>query len=166
LAVFDSAWPIFLPGDFLLWRRSFRGLKTPEVAAGADPRVAALWSWHAAEEAEHRATCFDLYQACGGWYLQRVSIMLVAWFLIVGAALVNTFALLRRDKKLFTWDTLQGLGYLFGRKGLLSGMLPAFLAYFRPRFHPWSGIDGAEIARWQAQNERYIVNLDQVRPAA
>ena len=41
-------------------------LSTPEISAGADPRVVALWAWHAAEEAEHRATCFDLYQACGG----------------------------------------------------------------------------------------------------
>ncbi|MET0282825.1 MAG: metal-dependent hydrolase [Polyangiales bacterium] len=140
--------------------------RTPELSEGADPRVVALWSWHAAEEAEHRATCFDLYQACGGGYFQRTTTMIGAWFLIVSAALINTFVLLKRDGKLFSWDTLKGLGYLFGRKGLLSGMLPTFFSYFRPRFHPWQGLDGEDIARWQAENARYIVNLDQVQRAA
>lgn len=139
--------------------------RTPEVSEGADPRVVALWSWHAAEEAEHRATCFDLYRECGGRYFQRVTVMMGAWFLIIATALVNTFALLWRDRKLFRWDTLKGLVYLFGRRGLLSGMVPAFFAYLRPRFHPWEGIDGDDIARWQAENARYIVNLDQVPSA-
>lgn len=137
--------------------------RTPEISVGGDPRVVALWSWHAAEEAEHRATCFDLYQACGGTYFQRVTVMIGAWALIIGAALLNTAVLLKKDKKLFTWDTLKGIAYLFGRKGLLSSMLPAFLEYFKPSFHPWSGVSGDEIKRWQADNERYIVNLDQVR---
>ncbi len=138
---------------------------TSEISDGADPRVVALWAWHAAEEAEHRATCHDLYQTCGGWYLQRVTTMMGAWFLIVVTALYNTFVLLKRDKKLFTRDTLQALRYLFGRKGLLSGMLPAFFAYFRPGFHPWQGISGDGIARRQVENARYIVNLEQVEQA-
>jgi hypothetical protein len=137
--------------------------RTPEISEGGDPRVVALWSWHAAEEAEHRGTCFDLYRACGGNYFQRVATMIGAWFLIICAALINTFSLLRKDGQLFTWDTLKGMGYLFGRKGLLSGMLPSFFAYFKPGFHPWEGLSGEQIARWQAANERFIVNLEQVR---
>ena len=30
--------------------------------------------------------------------------------------------------------------------------------YFSPRFHPWQRDDSAEIARWEAQNQRYITN--------
>lgn len=132
------------------------------LSEGGDPRVLALWSWHAAEEAEHRATCFDLYRRLGGRYHTRIATLIGSWFLILAVAMINTLALLWRDKKLFTWDTLKGLRYLLGLRGLITGLLPTFLAYFRPRFHPWKGHDGNAIAAWQADNARYIQNLDQV----
>lgn len=137
----------------------------PDAVEGADPRVAALWMWHAAEEAEHRATCFDLYRELGGNYFTRVTTLVGAWFLITVLALVNTFSLLRKDGKLWTMDTLRGLRYLFGFRGMLTSLLPTYLAYFNPRFHPWKGTDSSTIARWQADNERYIQNLDQVQTA-
>lgn len=134
-----------------------------KISEGADPRVVALWAWHAAEESEHRATCFDLYRAVGGGYGKRIGTLIVAWSLILAAALYNTFVLLRNDGKLFTLDTLRGLGYLFGpRKGLVTGLLPTFLRYFNPRFHPWQEANGEDIARWQRDNARYIQNLDRV----
>src|SRR5689334_1370596 len=37
--------------------------RNPKLTAGADPKVDALWGWHSAEEAEHKATCYDIYQA-------------------------------------------------------------------------------------------------------
>jgi predicted metal-dependent hydrolase len=48
---------------------------------------------------------------------------------------------------------------MFGRRGVISSMLPVFLHYFNPRFHPWKGTDGAAIARWQSANARCIVNV-------
>jgi predicted metal-dependent hydrolase len=136
--------------------------RNPGLSEGADPRVRALWAWHAAEEAEHRGTCFDLYRAIGGGYWKRIGTMLVAWTLILSASLFNTFRLVRREGTLFSRDTLRGLGYLFGRRGLVTSLAPAFVAYFNPRFHPWSGHDASDIARWQAENRRYIQNLDEV----
>jgi uncharacterized protein len=136
--------------------------KNPRISEGADPRVRALWAWHAAEESEHRGTCFDLYRAVGGGYWKRIGTMLVAWTLILGASLINTLRLARAEGTLFSRDTLRGLGYLFGRGGLVTSLLPAFVAYFHPRFHPWSGHDADGIARWQAENERYIQNLDRL----
>ena len=128
----------------------------PEISEGADPRVLALWGWHAAEESEHRATCFDIYKLQGGSYPQRIRALIGSWSTILVISLMNTFTLLRKDDKLFTRDTLAGLGYLFGRRGVVTGLLPAFFAYFNPRFHPWRGANGDEIAQWQAQNARYI----------
>lgn len=136
--------------------------RRPEISSGADPRVLALWAWHAAEEAEHRGTCHDLYARLGGGYRTRVTIMFSAWFGILLISLINTVSLLRKDRRLWTRDTLRGLGYLFGRKGLVTGLGPAFLRYFRRDFEPWDGADAADIERWQAANARYIVNLDQV----
>jgi predicted metal-dependent hydrolase len=139
--------------------------KEPQIADGADPKVVALWAWHAAEEAEHRATCFDIYQQLGGRYLRRVSLMLGSWFLILWAALTNTMILLWKDRSLFTRDTWRGLFYLFGRRGVITSLVPAFFRYLRPSFHPWQEGDPATIARWQEHNARYIVNLDEVLDA-
>lgn len=130
--------------------------KNPELSRGADPKVLALWAWHAAEESEHRATCYDIYKVTGGTYGHRVATLIGSWALILYAAMLNTLILLKRDGKLFTLDTLKGIAYLFGRKGLVTGLLPAFFDYLKPRFHPWKGIDGQAIAKWQAENRRYV----------
>lgn len=140
----------------LLFRR-------PDIAEGSDPRVQALWSWHAIEEAEHRGTCFDVFEAAGGTYVQRVTTLFVAWSLLLAVSLVNTFTLLRQDGRLFTWDTLAGLGYLFGPRGIVTSLVPELLRYLRPGFRPWDApvtIDGAVIAAWQKANAEHIVNLD------
>jgi predicted metal-dependent hydrolase len=130
----------------------------PEITNGADPKVLALWTWHAAEEAEHRATCFDIFKQLKGGYFTRVFTALSAWMFVTITTLVNTVVLLRNDRKLFTLDTLKGIGYLFGFRGLLTNLAPAFLAYLSPRFHPWKGRDGKDIAVWVAQSARYIQN--------
>ena len=47
-------------------------------AAGADPTMLDLLRWHGAEEVEHRAVAFDVYQHVSGRYLTRVRTMLLA----------------------------------------------------------------------------------------
>jgi predicted metal-dependent hydrolase len=130
----------------------------PHLSEGADPGVTALWAWHAAEELEHKATCYDIYDQLGGKYHKRVTVMIGAWFLILAVALINTHILLWRDKQLFSRDTLKGYWYLFGKGGLLSGMVPGFLRYFLPRFHPWQHNNVADLRNWEAGNKQYIVN--------
>jgi predicted metal-dependent hydrolase len=139
--------------------------ENPSCSAGADPRVVALWAWHAAEEAEHKATCFDIYKQAGGNYPQRVIIMVGAWFMILWVALLNTAILLHKDKKLFTRDTLRGIGYLFGRRGIVSGLLPAFFHYFKPRFHPWKEDNAHRIREWEAGNQQYLIKRGSTAPA-
>jgi predicted metal-dependent hydrolase len=128
----------------------------PELSTGADPNVQALWTWHAIEETEHKATCYDIYRAAGGSYWTRVTSMPAAWSLILIISLMNTFTLLRNDKKLFTRDTLSGLRYLFGCRGLVTGLLPAFFEYLSPRFHPWKQDNSAAIVSWLATNQSYL----------
>lgn len=135
---------------------------------GADPEVRALWVWHAAEEAEHKSTCYELYQKIGGGYRQRVRMLPLAWFLILSITLASLFDMLREDDKLLNFrDNLRGLAYLFGFRGLVTKMLPSFIDYLRPDFHPWNCDDSHLIAEWQRENEKYIINLDPaVKPLA
>lgn len=133
-------------------------LRTPEITEGADPGVTALWRWHSVEEMEHKATCFDMYRQLGGSEIKRMGLMWGAWFLILSVAVINTFVLLRKDKKLFTRDTLRGFGYLFGRKGVLSGLGPAFFQYLSPRFHPFKHDTSKLIEAWKATDSGYITH--------
>lgn len=128
----------------------------PEIAEGADPNVQALWAWHAAEELEHKATCYDVYRAAGGGYLRRAVVMPGAWLMILAISLFNTLWLLRRDGQLNARELWSGARYLFGRRGVVTGLLPAFFAFFKPAFHPWKRDDSAEIAGWLAANQQYV----------
>jgi len=42
---------------------------------GCDPAVSDLFTWHCAEEVEHRTVAFDLFEHLGGSYALRVAIM-------------------------------------------------------------------------------------------
>jgi len=129
----------------------------PDISAGADPNVQALWAWHAAEESEHKATCYDIYKAAGGGYLRRVVVMPGAWLMILAISIFNTFALLAKDKKLFDLRELWvGMRYLFGPRGIVLGLAPTFFQFFSPRFHPWKHDNSADIARWYEQNQQYV----------
>lgn len=134
-------------------------LGNPRIASGADPKVRALWAWHAAEEAEHKSTCFDLYQQLEGGYLRRVSLLPVAWTIILLITMRNLFDMLHKDHKLFNLgDNMKGFWYLFGKGGLITSMMPTFFKYFHVSFHPWDTDDSDLIALWQKMNKGYIIN--------
>lgn len=112
-------------------------LAHPEVFAGTEPRLQALWSWHAAEEVEHKSTAFDLYQALGGSHAWRVRWMrrTVAFFLL--DALRQTASNLRRDGTLWHWSSWRSAArHLLGRGGMLRANAAGWRAYFRSDFHP------------------------------
>ncbi|MDH5675609.1 MAG: metal-dependent hydrolase [Myxococcales bacterium] len=137
----------------------------PHISAGADRNVHALWAWHAAEEAEHKGTCFDIYRELGGGYFTRIITMPASWFLILALSVFNTFSLLRKDKKLWDLrDIFAGLWYLFGFRGLITGMLPSFLSYFSPRFHPWKTDNSQDIRDWQNEYGDLILNPVNPKP--
>jgi len=78
--------------------------KAQWVSDAAEP-LKTLWSWHSAEETEHKAVAFDVYHALGGGYARRV-----AWFVYVTIlfsidTFVQTSHCLYRDKQLFRWKT-------------------------------------------------------------
>jgi predicted metal-dependent hydrolase len=116
-----------------------------------DARLDRLWHWHAAEETEHKAVAFDVYQAAGGGYWRRVLwfLYMTMWFAI--DVTWQTTAILWKDKTLFrprTW--FSWLRVWFVSPGILWHMLPMWIKYLAPGFHPWQHDNRALLARWYA----------------
>lgn len=124
-------------------------LTQPSALAGAHPAVAALWRWHAAEEYEHRAVSYDVYQAVGGRYLERVPVMIgitLGFWLVV---LRQQIALMRDDGILFSpreWADLAK--FLLVEPGLLRRVARDYFRYFLPSFHPAQVDEEPAWARW------------------
>lgn len=103
----------------------------------AEPMMQTLWRWHAAEETEHRAVAFDLYQALGGSYLRRA--LWFGWVMVLFSldASMQTTVNLWRDKSLLrprTWWS--ALTFFWGRDGAAWRCALPLLAYLRPGYHP------------------------------
>jgi predicted metal-dependent hydrolase len=130
-------------------------LRDARVLGDADPRLAAIWRWHAIEETEHKAVAYDVYHRVAGEgtraYLRRALIMLIAsadfWMRVIR----YHFRLVRADGAagdLRGWWRFLRWGFV--SPGGLRGLARPWLAYFRRDFHPWQHDNSAHVARWRA----------------
>ncbi len=131
-------------------------LHHPEVLGHQDERLATLWLWHSAEEAEHRSVAFDLYRALGGDHAWRVRWFRRVTWLLVSEALRQTLSNLRRDRTLWrraTWRS--AFIHLFGPQGLVRCLRAPWRDYLREDFSPAQHDDVAS-RRWLAVHaDRY-----------
>jgi uncharacterized protein len=113
--------------------------------AGADPRLLELLRWHGAEEIEHRAVAFDLYQHVSGSYPGRVVHMTLVLPLMVAVWIRAARFLFRQDPGARHLLDRSILGSLidFERTAREKGTLPRFGRllraagrYLAPGFHP------------------------------
>ncbi len=117
-------------------------LSNPELLEEADKHYAAIWNWHAIEETEHKAVCFDAYEQTVGKGSKAYA-MRVAAFIIANAVFWSVFvpfyvAMLNRSGNAFDvkgWLKITNL--LAGRPGIMRRVFPDWLDFFRPSFHPW-----------------------------
>lgn len=152
---------------------------------GTDSAFANLWLWHAAEEIEHKAVCFDVYVHVFGrgfWaWLHRVAAMaMVTFFSAMG--LLVAFAVIRvkligRKRSVPVSETQQAapagavppggqpgagaapsLGNLFA-----SVSAKTYLDYYRRDFHPWNQDDTALLEAWKQEHPGF--GLPDVQPA-
>eukprot|EP00452_MALV-II_sp_L67-6_P000066 gene66-268_t len=128
----------------------------------ADPRIRAMYAWHAVEEIEHKAVAFDVYKTVArGSYLTRILGMIQVSITFP----LHTFLIMRH---MFEVDGLRnrgrlwmkGLWWLYGPKGVFSGLLPHYLAYFKPGFHPWQQGQLKNYERWR---ETYEASGDAIK---
>ncbi|MET0342974.1 MAG: metal-dependent hydrolase [Polyangiales bacterium] len=108
-----------------------------------------LWTWHALEELDHKAVAFDVYAEVGGDYLTRVRWMLVITFRFLMSVGAFQYYLLKGDKKLAPAYLAKSWWKFWGPRGHFSKLLPTYLRYFKPGFHPWQEDDRALIAEFE-----------------
>ncbi len=127
-------------------------LSDPTILAGADPQLRALWQWHSVEEIEHKAVAYDTWlHATRDWPRRRrwklkAIMMLLATRNFLVLRYQGAIELLRQDG-ITGWRAHGGvLRYALISPGILRRVLPQWIAYFLPGFHPWQVDDRALIA--------------------
>ena len=104
-----------------------------------DERMDRVWTWHALEELDHRATAFDLYLAAGGGYVRRVLAGLLSSALFLYMQQTCFFSLMSQKNALFNLQVWKrGMPFLFGTKGIYRHLFTDWLRFFKPGFHPSS----------------------------
>jgi len=125
----------------------------------ADPRIRAIYYWHAIEEIEHKAVAFDVYKriAEGGYFLRVLAMVQLSFDFPF-----HTFMIMRH---MFDVDGIhgreraklwaKGLWWLYGPGGVYGKMMRHYLAYYRPGYHPWDEGETAAFERWREAYDRH-----------
>lgn len=132
-------------------------LSHPAYFGGSDPETEAMWRWHSIEEIEHKAVAYDTWlHATKDWSRwRRWKLKAVTMVLVTHNFLTNRFdetlGLLAQDGLVGWRVRLRLLAYLTWKPGILRRIVPAWLSYFLPGFHPWNHDDSALIAAERSQ---------------
>ncbi|MAR89258.1 MAG: metal-dependent hydrolase [Pseudomonadales bacterium] len=131
-------------------------LRDDDLLKDADPHYAAIWRWHALEETEHKAVCFDAYESVMGTdakaYALRVFAFIMANIIFWSLYVPFYATMLSKSGGLFNlkgWARVTN--FVAGRPGVLRRILPEWLDFFRPGFHPW-----------MHDNSRYLEQADEL----
>ena len=132
------------------------GFFNGELFADADPRIRAMYAWHAVEEIEHKAVAFDVYKRVAkGGYGTRIAAMMMTSFTFP----FHVFLIMRHMFKVDgvknpgrVW--LKGLWWLYGPGGLYPRLMRSYLTYYKPGFHPWQHGDLSVYELWNDSFER------------
>lgn len=137
-------------------------LRNPRHLAGADHESAEMWRWHALEEIEHKGVAYDTYlhatrhmSRWKRWKIKSLTMLIVSttfW----KHRVEGTLELLRQDG-ITGWRARLGLAkYLLVSPGLVTRMIPAWLSFFMPGFHPWNHDDRALVQKADSEYEAAI----------
>lgn len=130
-------------------------LENPQLLEQMDPRVRALWIWHAIEESEHKAVAFDVYQETVKSYWVRVSQMAFNTLEFQFFITLHFTRLMRHAGHLGNIPMIaKGLYELYVNPGWFRKLIPAYLDYYRPDFHPWQRDNKATLAFWRRELEK------------
>lgn len=134
-----------LLGDGLLRYDSWTRDMTPEMKM--------VWTWHAAEESEHKAVAIDTYNATGGGYFVRIALFLFTTVEFFTYSFIQTVKMLKHDGVLWKWSTWRSaFKFWWGHEGVGPHFFKHWLAFFKPSFHPWQHDNRDLLARWEAEH--------------
>jgi len=127
-------------------------LANPKHLAGGEMATRELWRWHALEEIEHKGVAYDTWlhatrdwPRLKRWRVKSLLMLLVTKNFIQGRV-KGILELLRQDGITGprAWAGL--FWYAFYTPGMLRRLIPGWINYFLPGFHPWKHDDRALIA--------------------
>jgi predicted metal-dependent hydrolase len=125
-----------------------------DVLKEADPKVRAMYAWHAMEEVEHKGVAYDVmidYAKVG--YFKRVAALLHATFMFPYVILMFTNEMLKADghgllqrAKLFA----KGIWWLLKPGGFVAPLHKHYVQYYKPGYHPWQETEQPGYEEWLA----------------
>ena len=117
----------------------------------AEQELRELFEWHAAEEVEHKAVCFDILKSQTDSYFVRIAGMVIATMILTSFSTICTTALLVQDGLVLNPKVLKELNQvLFTENKLFFKVVFNVLKYCRTDFHPdMQENDGFAISMFQ-----------------
>lgn len=118
----------------------------------SDPRIRAMYAWHAIEEVEHKAVAFDVLTkvAKANWFRRNLSMLIITFGFPFRVAGIMDY-MLRCDgftlrQRLGMW--MKGLWWFYKPGGLFMPTLGYYFAYYKPGFHPWKVKEMPSYGKW------------------
>jgi len=103
----------------------------------SDLNLDALWKWHAAEEVEHKAICFDVYQEISGKRWRRCLALFLISLPTLFAITALQFYFLGKDRLLLKSATWKNYArFMFGKGGYMRNLVKEYYRYIQKDFHP------------------------------
>ncbi|MCA1199994.1 metal-dependent hydrolase [Sphingomonas sp. R647] len=138
-------------------------IKNPKHLEGADQANGDLWRWHALEEIEHKGVAYDTYlHATRGmsrwkrWKIKSLTMLLIT-FTFWKHRIEGTLDLMAQDGVSGWRAKAMVAKYLLVSPGIVTRMIPAWISYFLPGFHPWNHDDRALIQKAESDYEAAIL---------
>ena len=152
-------------------------LENPEMFDGAEPRFRDMHMWHAMEEVEHKGVAFDAYRAVVGTGVKAEAIRALG--LVLATAIFwplvfefhaemarahrgnkTTKAGRKPKRRIGLRKRLKAAATLAqftvgNQPGFLRQLIPEYLSYFRPGFHPWDKDNRHLLDKIDALEARY-----------
>ncbi|RFA26566.1 hypothetical protein CAI21_16505 [Alkalilimnicola ehrlichii] len=103
----------------------------------ASPAVRSLYEWHFAEEIEHKAVAFDVYQAISGSRFWLGYGVVMSYLVNMGYLFLAFSTFMRQDGQLFKWKVWRrAFQYWFTKERFLPRMTRGCLQVLKRGFHP------------------------------
>lgn len=137
-------------------------LEQADVIEDLDTMYGDMFMWHAVEETEHKSVAFDVFQEVDGDYWLRVRGMAQATFFFLLITMRMQYSLLKHDGKLTDWRGALGFArFMLLKPGMLTRIIPEYLDFYRPGFHPWQHDNRKLIARYVEELSSYELQASQ-----